>query len=318
MKTNRAFFAAIFAFLCVFYNSAQAVGVGGGIISGHPEYDFAWYTLDEDFNFTEPPFAQFMNGIMTLQPGAAGFAHPGISATFITLGNSSYPCTGSAVGTLQYVSGEMQNCYPGGLDKLVSNTAFAGLQSTVATVNSSLTTAVNSKVSVTTLSSYALNSVVNAADASITSTLTGKFAQPAGTTAQYLRGDGSVLTFPSIPAAMSFTFNVPSRSLNSAFQVAGTNAVDATYTVDVTVSSLLLGSAQGSVYLEYADNSGMTTNLVTPQSGSNSTSGLLNLTNIGTVTLHAMVPANKWVRLRTNVDSGTATFTLRKSQEMLF
>lgn len=49
-------------------------------------------------------------------------------------------------------------------------------------------------ITASALSTYALTSA-------LTSGLAGKFNSPAGTTSQYLRGDGSTVTFPSIPAA---------------------------------------------------------------------------------------------------------------------
>lgn len=52
--------------------------------------------------------------------------------------------------------------------------------------------------SATAASTYATSSA-------LTSGLAGKFAAPTGTTAQYLRGDGSNATFPTIPPAISLT-----------------------------------------------------------------------------------------------------------------
>ena len=60
----------------------------------------------------------------------------------------------------------------------------------------------------TTLSGYGITDAASlsalggyATTAALTSGLAGKFNTPSGTTSQYLRGDGSVATFPAIPAA---------------------------------------------------------------------------------------------------------------------
>lgn len=128
-------------------------------------------------------------------------------------------------------------------------------------------------------------------------------------------GSGAGLT--NLPP-ISKTFSLPSRALNTAFQISTTYDTDVTYGVDITVASALLGTATGLVALQYADNSGMTTNLVTLPGGQNSTAGVLNISNIGTVTVHGIIPAGKWVRIATTNTSG-ATFAIRSNQqEVLF
>ncbi|MDL4912535.1 MAG: hypothetical protein QRY16_01705 [Enterobacterales bacterium endosymbiont of Blomia tropicalis] len=48
------------------------------------------------------------------------------------------------------------------------------------------------------------------------------------------------------------------------------------------MTSLLLAGSTGRVYLDYADNAAMTTNLFTVNESPNGTGGVLNVTNIGT------------------------------------
>lgn len=143
--------------------------------------------------------------------------------------------------------------------------------------------------------------------------LAGKFDTPTGTSAQCVRGDGSVGTCPA-PAK---TFNTATRALNTAFQVSTTQDSFVSYNVDVNVTALLVAGAQGTVTLQYADNSGMSTNLVSVNAGTNATSGVLNIVNTGTVTLSGVVPANKWVRIATASVAGSPTFTYRAGQEVL-
>lgn len=118
-----------------------------------------------------------------------------------------------------------------------------------------------------------------------------------------------------LPGARSF--NNPTITLNSAAQLSTTRDAFVSYPIDISVSSLLFGSASGSVFLEYADNSGMTTNLVSLPQGINATSGVLNISNIGTVSVSGIIPAGKYRRVRTNTNSGTVTFTSRPGQEVL-
>jgi hypothetical protein len=126
--------------------------------------------------------------------------------------------------------------------------------------------------------------------------------------------DGTWASLTGIPARV---FGNPTPTLNAAAQLSATRDCMVSYPVDISVSSLLLGSAQGTVTLQYADNAGMTTNLVSLMSGTNSTGGVLNIINIGTATLAGIVPAGKFRRLLTTVNGGTASFTARQGQEVL-
>jgi len=147
--------------------------------------------------------------------------------------------------------------------------------------------------------------------------IAAKFTAPTGTTAQYIRGDGSLATFPTIPSAPTRTFTNPARALNSAFQISATQDAQVHYTVDISVTSLVLAGQSGRVVLEYADNSGMTANVVTVSSSTNATGGVLNVTNLGTGNVTGMIPAGKWVRIRTVNVASTPTFTFQSAQEVL-
>lgn len=104
-------------------------------------------------------------------------------------------------------------------------------------------------------------------------------------------------------------------ALNSAAQLSATRDTDVSYYVDVSISSLLLGTASGTSSLQYADNAGMTANLVTFATCTQSTGGVLNITNVSTCTLAGTVPAGKYRRILTATNSGTVTFTSRPGQE---
>lgn len=115
----------------------------------------------------------------------------------------------------------------------------------------------------------------------------------------------------------SRTFTTPTRALNTAFQISTTKDTLASYSVNITVAALLLAGASGTVTLEYADNSGMTTNLVTVANCTNSTSGVLSITNTNTANLSTIIPAGKFVRLRTTNNVGTPTYAIVAQSEVL-
>jgi len=219
----------------------------------------------------------------------------------------------------------------------------------------------------TTLSGYGITDA--ATSAALTSGLAGKFATPAGTTAQYVRGDGSLATLPSTagqvnsdwsatsgvaqilnkpttlagfgitdavtgaaltsalsgyattaalnavtPVAPAYSY--PTPALNTAFQASATRDAQVAFPVDVTISSLLT-SVEGLVFLEYADNAAMSTNLVNVMSAGQLLGGVINITNRGTVTLNGRIPAGKYVRLRTQNVAGTPTYAARQGQQVL-
>lgn len=111
-------------------------------------------------------------------------------------------------------------------------------------------------------------------------------------------------------------YSYPTPTLNTAVQLSTTRDADVSYNVDVAITSLL-ASTTGVVFLEYADNAAMTTNLVTVASGLNAVGGVLNITNTATVALVGRIPAGKYRRIRTQVVSGSPTFTARQGQEVL-
>jgi hypothetical protein len=121
----------------------------------------------------------------------------------------------------------------------------------------------------------------------------------------------------NIPAPVTRSYTYPTRALNTAFQISATREAMVSYSVDITVAALLLAGTSGRVYLEYADNSTMTTNLITVGSTANSIGGVLNVNNLATANLAGLIPAGKFVRLRTANVSGTPTFTFQSAQEVI-
>lgn len=145
-------------------------------------------------------------------------------------------------------------------------------------------------------------------------------AWPAGTTFRRKYDDTDWETV-EIPNVVSRIFNTPTRSLNTAFQISTTQDAFVSYSVDISCTMSLTSGQTGSVTLQYADDSGFTTNVKTVQSGSNGNTGTLTiglaLTQIGTAQLSGMIPSSKYVKLVTTNVTGTPTFTYKSASEVL-
>lgn len=142
----------------------------------------------------------------------------------------------------------------------------------------------------------------------------------------YASANGYTITADDVIFALKTTipprtYTNPARSLNSAFQISTTQDTQVSYAVDIAAVLSLTSGQTGTVILEYADDSGFTTNVVTVQTSKNGNTGTLaiglGLTQTTTVTLTGMVPAAKYVRLRTVNTTGSPSFTMSTSQEVL-
>lgn len=135
------------------------------------------------------------------------------------------------------------------------------------------------------------------------------------------KADDSDWETVTLPTPVARTFNNPSRSINTSFQISTTQDVQVNYSVDITTSVSLSGGASGTVFLEYADNTGFTTNVKSVSQYTNANTGTLviglTLNQVGTAALSGLIPAGKFVRLRTNNNTGTPTYGTPVSQEVL-
>jgi len=120
-----------------------------------------------------------------------------------------------------------------------------------------------------------------------------------------------------VTAGTTRSWTSPARSLNTAFQITPSRDVFVSYAVDISCSAALLAGQAGTVVLEYADNVGMSTNVVTVQQATGSAGGVLNLATTSTATLSGFIPTGKYVRLRTVNVTGSPTFTYRTAHEVL-
>lgn len=140
-----------------------------------------------------------------------------------------------------------------------------------------------------------------------------KSAMFTGTTAQYVRGDGSLATLPT----GSRTFNYPSRALNSCFQISSTQDSDFHYKIDVSSGAVLSSTATGTVTATSYTNSGCTTGAQVVADGAPSQGaalGILSVSQVAPVGIDGTLPANHWMKITTAQTLGTPTFAIRSVQ----
>lgn len=138
--------------------------------------------------------------------------------------------------------------------------------------------------------------------------------QYSGSTSQYVRGDGTLATFP---AGGSRSWASPSRAISSCFQISGSNDADFHYKVDVASGTLLSGTVTGTVTATSYTNSGCSTGAQVEADGQASQGaalGVLSVSQIETVSIDGTLQAGKWMKVTTANTSGTPTFTIRSVQ----
>lgn len=125
------------------------------------------------------------------------------------------------------------------------------------------------------------------------------------------------LTYISIPRS----FSNPSLAVNTSRQPSTTRDTMVNASIDITSTISLTTGQTGKVALQYADNTGFTTNVVNVQSATNGNTGSLtiglNLSQVYTAALTGIVPANKFYRLVTTNVTGTPTYGTPVIQEVL-
>ena len=155
----------------------------------------------------------------------------------------------------------------------------------------------------------------------LTSGLAGKFNSPTGTTAQYLRGDGTLATFPAIPSApAAIAQAAATRALNTAFQISATRGALVSYSVQMTVTASIANGQDGDLFLEIASDSGFTANVqviaVAPCSQVYTLAVALQGVQKCPLNVSGFVPIAYYARLRTANNTGTPAFVYRAGQEV--
>lgn len=168
----------------------------------------------------------------------------------------------------------------------------------------------------TTLSGYGITD--GATVTALVSGLATKLNAPGGSTAQYIRGDGSLATLPTTSAPSQAT---ATRALNTAFQISATRNADARYSVQCTITASITGGQNCDVILEIASDAAFTTNVQTVGVVGTGQTYTLAIALAGvqpqTAQVTGWVPAGYYVRLRTVQNTGAPTFAYRGGQEIL-
>lgn len=178
--------------------------------------------------------------------------------------------------------------------------------------------------------------------------LSGKFNNPSGTTAQYVAGDGSLITFPSIPSTYTnemaqdavggilsaefvyddggnsiklrdYAISTPTfSSATTATKLSSTRKAFVSYSFDSTVSITLLAGQTVTATLRYADNVGMSTNVVVVKTARTSNGGVLGLSQTNNLDLFGYIPADKHRQVTFTVSGGASNpSVLTSGQETL-
>lgn len=148
--------------------------------------------------------------------------------------------------------------------------------------------------------------------------ITDGFARPTGTTAQYVRGDGTLAALPvqSVPTQSAAT-----RALNTAFQVSAARPALVSYSVQLTVTASIGSGQLGDVVLEIASDAAFTTAVQTVAIAGVGQTYTLAVAIQGvqpqTGVVTGVVPAGYYARLRTVSTTGTPGFSVRAGQETL-
>ncbi len=130
---------------------------------------------------------------------------------------------------------------------------------------------------------------------------------------------GSYNDLSNKPTINSRVFTTPTFSgATTANILHATRDTEVSYDFDATVTISLLAGQSVTATLRYADNSGMSTNVVTVSSQVASNSGVLNLTQANTLKLSGVIPAGKYrqVTFSATGSGATAPTTLKAGQEV--
>lgn len=152
--------------------------------------------------------------------------------------------------------------------------------------------------------------------------ITDALPRPTGTTAQYIRGDGSLATLPSSAPTIN---DAPARALvtttaATGYQVSATRIAHVCYEGTFATTSTIGGPSSASVFLETADTNSTTpadwtTRAQQTYSNTITLAVVLNQVQSNNWSFCRYIPAGKYVRLRSGNISGTASVSLNAAQQ---
>lgn len=112
-------------------------------------------------------------------------------------------------------------------------------------------------------------------------------------------------------------FNNPSRSLDNVFQISTTRDAAVQYSVLVQVSAPDISGSHARVYLEYANDAAMSSGHTYVAQADVSISGVADITLAAPGNVGGIIPAGKWVRIRSSDIVGAPFYAVTIAQEVL-
>lgn len=208
--------------------------------------------------------------------------------------------------------------------------ALAGKESTISTGTSSQYFRGDKTWATIPKADVGLGNVDNTADANkpvstaTQTALNGKMNVPGGTTAQYIRGDGTLATMPT---ASTLTFATSSRSLvtgtgATGFQVSASQNAMVNYAVQIGTTATIGGNSAGYVTLEIAPTNSATASdwyeIGARCRNDQAISLAIALQSVQTIgcNLSGMIPAGYYARLRSVTIGGSPSYTYISGHEV--
>lgn len=128
-------------------------------------------------------------------------------------------------------------------------------------------------------------------------------------------------TIPQFVPILARSQSSVSKSLNTVYQISSSKDCLVNYSVGISCTMNISGGQRGTIYLEIASNSGFTMNVQEVCRFSNGNTGTLtiglSLVQQVSGVLSGYIPQGYYLRLRTENNTGSPTFSYNSGQEVL-